>query len=264
MGTSFTIEIRKRAKQFIVAAGFDDKFWADLIDDRWEPQIFEVIDRFLERDNTYVDLGAWIGPTLLYAAQIAKRAIGVEPDPIAFGELKKNVQLNDAEAAKVELVNVCIAPKTGRFSLKSRGRGGDSMSSLLFTNAGTQWSIEGLSFDEFVKVYNLENCSLIKIDIEGSEYQILNTMRSYIRIYRPTICLSLHPGLLGRVGDRSVVGRLVTIFIRLQQTLKLFRTMNLYRNWFDMLGNKINRMKLLATCIRSTLPTVVLTEREWA
>src|ERR1700687_4776653 len=67
--------IRVRTKEFKVSAGRYNSFWQQVA---------------MGRQHCYIDVGAWIGPTLLYGCQLAKMAYGLEPDPIAFAELEQH------------------------------------------------------------------------------------------------------------------------------------------------------------------------------
>lgn len=86
--------IKKNNLQFIIdKTGCPDGYWYNVwfleIYPTWEITTFEVFDKYLDKDKYYIDIGAWIGPTVLYAAQKTKRVIAFEPDNIAFNALKK-------------------------------------------------------------------------------------------------------------------------------------------------------------------------------
>ena len=52
---------------------------------KWEPQTFNVFDKWLPKHDYYIGFGTWIGPTLFYAAQQVKHSYGIEGDPSAYG-----------------------------------------------------------------------------------------------------------------------------------------------------------------------------------
>jgi hypothetical protein len=60
-------------------------------------------------------------------------------------------------------------------------------------------SINGISFDEYIEKIPLKKINLIKIDVEGAEYKVLNGMKKTIAKYKPIIFCeigfgkSLHP-----------------------------------------------------------------------
>ena len=77
----------------------------------------------------YIDIGAWIGPTLFYAAQIAKKSIAIEANPLAFDRLSENLRMNIKKEwyKKISILNNVVASNPGLISFSSQGSGGYSM-----------------------------------------------------------------------------------------------------------------------------------------
>jgi FkbM family methyltransferase len=181
-----------------VRCGNNDGFWDSYESGAWEPDTLAIFRRLIDENHSYVDIGAWIGPTLLLGCQLAKRAYGIEPDPIAFAELSANIDSNRPLTSNVHLFNLCITPASGKVPFGSRCDGGDSMSSLLFSREKTCWTVEGKNFQEWIEQNEVNDCSFVKIDIEGGEYVVLPTMMTYARTYRPTIQPFVTPGFCRR------------------------------------------------------------------
>jgi FkbM family methyltransferase len=246
-------------KQFEVSPGHHGSFWRDVSTGAWESDTFAIFDRFLDSEHSYIDIGAWIGPTLLYGCQTAKMAYALEPDPIAYAELAQNVALNKPMTDNVRLLNACIARRSGEVSLGSRGQGGDSTSSLLFGRKKTHWTVRAYSFDDFARQNALTQCNFIKMDIEGGEYQILPTMIEYLKANRPTLHLSLHPCYL-KLRPLGGLGRLIARFFG---TLKVIRSTSFYRHMYDHNGRALSPTRLLWLCRAKISMDVVLTDLEW-
>ena len=79
-------------------------FWERVAGGRWEPGTLAAIDRLVDRRTTFLDLGAWVGPTTLYAAAVARRVIAVEADPAALDQLQRNLAVNPDLAQRIEVV----------------------------------------------------------------------------------------------------------------------------------------------------------------
>lgn len=185
----------------------------------WEPQTFEVLDRFLRPDRDYLDIGAWIGPTVLYAAQCSRKVYALEPDPVAFQRLQANVQANrQANAAGfegVQLYPLALADRNGRLRFGGNGEWGNSESTLLVNDAqflqfgggqahwrgddphwrqGQQTEVSCLTLKAFLdrEGVNPADLALIKMDIEGSEKWVLPTLAEALGAVRPPLYLSLH------------------------------------------------------------------------
>src|SRR6266705_2215863 len=54
----------------------------------------DTITRFSGSEVTCIDAGAWVGAYTLYASKLYKHVHALEPDPVAFQILSKNVQAN--------------------------------------------------------------------------------------------------------------------------------------------------------------------------
>jgi hypothetical protein len=96
-----TREMCKNGTCFIVNAqsSLFQYFWEKLYAN-WEESTFTIFDRFLNTNSSYLDVGAWIGPTILYGAQKAEHVYAIEPDPVAYQELTRNLQLNPSLTSK--------------------------------------------------------------------------------------------------------------------------------------------------------------------
>jgi FkbM family methyltransferase len=251
--------IKVRNREFEVSAGRYDFFWQGVATGAWESDTYAIFDRFLDRDHSYIDIGSWIGPTLLYGCQIAKAAHGLEPDPIAFPELERNIELNRPMSGNIRLYRACIAPTTGQVAFGSRGQGGDSTSSLLFGRKKTSWSVRAWSFDDFVSQNGIDDCNFIKMDVEGGEYRIMPAMAGYLRAHRPTLHLSLHPCYL-KLRPFGWIGRVIA---RVAATAKLIRCIGFYRHMYDHSGRELTFARLLWACRAKITMDVVLTDLDW-
>lgn len=178
-------------------------FWDRVARGTWEPQTFQVLDRHLDPSRAYIDIGAWIGPTTLYAARTAARVSAFEPDPIAFAELSANVAANPAFSANVQLHPEAVSVWNGAQTLYAGGmywsgvsRFGDSMSSLFSSGAMPgQSAIEvgGVRLVDFMEAQAVHDCSLIKMDVEGGEFSLIpGHWRDLAAFGMPTLYVAFH------------------------------------------------------------------------
>ncbi|KFM20080.1 FkbM family methyltransferase protein [Marine Group I thaumarchaeote SCGC AAA799-P11] len=196
------IKIEKNDKIFYVDSSNNANFWAQLQVGIWEPETFKIFDIFLDKNHSYIDLGSWIGPTVLYGCQIAKFCYAIEPDPVAFRYLKNNVEINHTLCSQIRLSNQCITNFSGTVHLTPKDKkGGDSMSSIVFEKSSKSWKVQGITFQEFVLENSIKDCNFIKMDIEGGEFLVLPNMKEFLHREKPTIHLSLHTPLIKNPHD---------------------------------------------------------------
>ena len=192
-----TININGRG--FQVETGDNTEFWDKVNSGRWEPETYELFDDLITSDSLFLDIGAWIGSTALYAAQISQKTIAFEPDPLAFANLSVNASLNADTiwADRLHIVNKAVNADGSNIQIGSRGDGGDSMSSALFSDSETVWMVAGASLTEIVSQYAEPGQPIVlKVDIEGGEYQLIPQISKLLAQPNVKMILSLHPEFL--------------------------------------------------------------------
>lgn len=248
---SFEGTLIQKIKRAFVDFGmrlFIDSFWKRLQNGKWEKETFDIFDRFLDKEHSYIDIGAWIGPTVLYGAQISKHCYAVEPDYVAYQSLKSNIALNKNLMENITLYNGAISNKTGKTSISGKFNLGDSMSSILEKNSVNVLSVECLKFKDFMNRFKIKDCNFIKIDTEGAEVLILPSMSEYIAQNKPTIHLSLHPFLFPNLEEDS------------KRILDIVKE---YQNIFSNKGDKLNLIDVEKKILNKELFDIVITDLNW-
>ncbi|MFC1640721.1 FkbM family methyltransferase [Patescibacteria group bacterium] len=167
-------------------------FWNVVDSGNWEQFTFKVFDRFLSESDFYIDVGSWIGPTVIYGALLKKKVYAIEPNPIAFGEMTTNLGLNPDIEKFTSCHQICIAESGGVRKFGNRKDGKDSKSSLLFSDKQTTWTVKAKTLSDFVSENALEDVKFIKMDVEGGEKEILKESADFLRTHKPSLYLSLH------------------------------------------------------------------------
>jgi len=187
-------EIRLRNETFRVSGKYAS-FWEKASSSKWEPFTFDVFDACLDAKTLHLDIGAWIGPTVLYAATKASRVLAFEPDPVAWECLTENVNLNPSLAPRIELRNQAIWIRAGKHTMKAEVEAGDSMSSLIKSDdhQGSTWEIDAITAGDVAKLVEGESRVFAKIDIEGGEYQLIPMLKPLLQQSNIDFFVSFHP-----------------------------------------------------------------------
>ncbi|WP_170509222.1 FkbM family methyltransferase [Ruegeria arenilitoris] len=224
---------------------YHSKFWRKASAGDWEPETFAVLDQHLSPDRDYLDIGAWIGPTVLYGARKARHVWCFEPDPTAFRHLAWNLDLNDIR--NVSAFGVALSDRFGVARMASvRGEPGDSTSSLLHDGAHGTNALT-IAWDQFATATDLSGISLVKMDIEGAEFAVLPTLADWLQDQKPALYLSLHAPLL----DESK---------RSEPVEALLATLSFYSNMHDEAGRPISAQDLLGPSALTQYRSVLFTE----
>ena len=240
------------------------EFWDLVNKGKWEPETYSVFDEHIKSDTVFLDVGAWIGSTALYGAQIAAETHAFEPDPIAFKELKANKATNSNTSwfSKLHIHQKALATDTGTAYLGSKNEGGDSMSSLLFADEDQSWKVDAIDMQTFISDKNLQNKPLfLKMDIEGGEYELIPAINDVLKESNTTLLLSLHPEFLLEEIRRSTKGNfkeLKTRFSFYQKHRRLLKSIP-YLNIQHIDGRPINlRKQLLKALFLGQFPHNIL------
>ncbi|TVP47416.1 MAG: FkbM family methyltransferase [Gemmatimonadales bacterium] len=172
------------------------RFWSGAARGKWEPRTFEILKEFLAEDSIYCDVGAWVGPTVIYAARLCREVICFEPDPAAYRYLSWNIELNELD--NVKPFNCALADRRGIRRMSSFGGSrGDSMTSLLDpdsagTSVGTSVDVLTLTWNDVQEIPHIDRIDMMKIDIEGGEFELLPALRDFLAERKPVVYLSTH------------------------------------------------------------------------
>jgi FkbM family methyltransferase len=136
-------------------------------------EIFITNDYFFQSDNQtpkIIDCGANIGMSILYFKFLYPNCsiVAFEPNPRAFDLLKKNIKQNKLE--KIELYNLALSDKTEEIDFYT-GNDNEILLASTLKERGGQNNIKIQTHK--LSAYLNDTVDLIKIDIEGSENQVL-------------------------------------------------------------------------------------------
>jgi FkbM family methyltransferase len=273
-----SISVNKNGLNFQVLEDDPQKirFWKKLSGDDWEPQTFEVFNRFLDKNKSYLDIGAWIGPTVLYGAGLAKHVYAFEPDRVAFGKLIQNVAQNKELAQKITCLNLAVSTSRSKLKLYMKSSSGDSMSSLLERSEASEfYEVEALHINDVAKQHNLKEINFVKVDIEGGEYTLIPSMAGFLKDTGATLFLSMHLPFLSqelhRKTSKSMFGiKLPQIVVKANVflkrkliTYKLLQSLSFYKHIYDVAGNELSLMEILKDKKYDGFYELIFTHEKW-
>ncbi len=153
------------------------------------------IRSFLTPGAVCVDVGAQMGYLSLAMATSAERKTAVhafEPEDANAARFTENMALNSIQ--NVQLHREAVANIEGTLQLYlSKTDNAGTHSTLYNERTVTQESIQipATTLDAFANAANLQRLDLIKVDVEGAEFEVIQGADRVLRTYRPRVILEL-------------------------------------------------------------------------
>ncbi|HNW23588.1 MAG TPA: FkbM family methyltransferase [Candidatus Dojkabacteria bacterium] len=144
-----------------------------------------------------VDIGSHIGISIIYFKALYPncKILAFEPNPISFEILKENIFNNGLE--DIQLINKAISSDSPLkdFYIDNSKQNWESNSSFLKNSWSGKEStksikVECTRLDEYIK--DIQKIDMLKIDTEGSEYEILNSHKNILNKVK-NISVEYHP-----------------------------------------------------------------------
>jgi len=141
----------------------------------------------VDKDETFIDVGAYVGFYTTRMARIAEHVFAFEPNPEAYRILRTRTRTLPnvtcfpyALGSKEKQVKLYLFDFTAGSSIKHKS------SRYVFSRC--------FALDDLIKksVINAERVGLIKIDVEGAEYEVLLGARAFLKSFHPKMLLEIH------------------------------------------------------------------------
>lgn len=155
----------------------------------YESFILDIIDDYLHPEMTFVDIGANIGQHSMYAASIVGKEGSVyafEPIPHVYEQLIASSKANHFESI-IHAKNFAIGEKdsTETLYVSAKNIGG---SSLVNQEESTEKITVTIKNGD-TELLSLPKIDMVKIDVEGYEYEVLSGIEQSLTKHHPVMLL---------------------------------------------------------------------------
>lgn len=176
----------------------------------WEPEIVELIEVYLPKGGTFVDIGANIGFHSLFAAGVVGESgmvLAFEPLPRLQQQMRRSIAENNFTQVSIEPVALGVTSGVAKLSLVEENVGASSLQNVADDRAvGDVIEVSVSTFDSYRD--KLTRLDLIKIDIEGSEFEALKGGEEILRAFKPVIILEFSP----HVYEKDYPGKSLALY----------------------------------------------------
>ena len=229
LGTTFSIIINPFRN-----SGVDEVIYETGV---WEPEIGRQIKKYLSNGGVFIDIGANIGYHSLFVAKLLGEKIRVhsfEPQHEIYEQFLESIQKN--ELMNITVYNKALSDHQGDETLYIREENSGG-STLIPVSQMEDFQIESclnvslVTLDSFKEIF--DEVTLIKIDVEGYEYEVFKGGEKLLDTYHPVIIMEFSPVFYVQDYDKK------------PEELMQFLTGKGY-NFFDMQEKEINLYEWLS------------------
>jgi FkbM family methyltransferase len=161
-------------------------------------EILNNLSKIIKPNSTVIDIGAHTGNMSTAYSLFASKVFAFEPNPATFEVLEKNSQLNP----KIQPFNCAVSDEEGAlefhysdFGFCNGGFATRTDFGVGVTGHKVPIDVYAVNLEKFLEDKEIGEVSLIKIDAEGHDKDILKTLTNIITKHKPILITEIYDGL---------------------------------------------------------------------
>ena len=165
----------------------------------WENDILQILSQQLKkRPGTFIDAGAFIGPHSVGISKLhpGTKIVAFEPSDLAFSCLLDNAKRSFSFSSEIH--KVALGKTEGNGFMMYDGGGNPGGANLKIENPNDSEpannSLMNAVAIRSIDSFNIDNVSLIKIDTEGQEDNVILGAINTIKKYKPVLVVEIVGG----------------------------------------------------------------------
>ncbi len=152
----------------------------------YESKDLQLVLNYIKPGAICIDVGANIGFYTLHMAKALNnrgKVYAFEADPGVFEKLKTNCGLNNFSSPTVQLFCAAVSNKTGEteFYQSSDVCTGSGSIENFPDIGGQKIQVKSIALDDFLEEEKISNIDMLKVDIEGHEFSLLQGAESALK-----------------------------------------------------------------------------------
>jgi len=178
--------------------------WSRYYESNYEEENYNFLQQQVKKGMHIIDIGAHIGLFSVTASQLTGtegKVICFEPTPGTFNTLTETLRLN--KCSNVTPVQAAVSEQSGVTTFYISDIEACNSNSLVKNKEEKEISaheVKLVSIDDVVATYSMRP-SVIKIDVEGAELDVLKGGIQTFKSIKPILILGMHPEFIKMKGD---------------------------------------------------------------
>jgi FkbM family methyltransferase len=170
----------------------------------FEPSTISTIEQLTKVDDIVFDIGANIGYlSLVFAESVGEKGMvyAFEPEETNFNTLKLNISLNKYDNIfPLKLAVSNVEAKLKLYKASDNNKGSHSTIYNPENLEETFEEVDTIIFDKFIETKGITKVDIIKIDVEGAEYEVILGMKETIERFHPIIFMEMNDPIQEKRG----------------------------------------------------------------
>lgn len=137
----------------------------------WKSHSYDEVE--IKKGDIVVDIGAHVGGYAVLAAKHGADVVAYEAEPQTYALLMKNLKMNNCESVKS--YNIAVSSKNGQLIFYADNK--DTILNSIYyyphSSSSKEIKVPSVSLHELFVRNKLKRIDVLKIDVEGAEYDIL-------------------------------------------------------------------------------------------
>jgi FkbM family methyltransferase len=161
------------------------QFWENVYSN-WRVDTFNLLDKFLDKNKIFIDVGGWIGLTTLYGTRKSKHVYAVDADFESFNYMKSNLETNCNNYTLINKLLYNIDDIDIHSDINNLDNDLNNIIYQIYENENLNdnniinncCTIKSITIQSLFETNNInpEDISLINVDMMGGEEIILNDL----------------------------------------------------------------------------------------
>lgn len=186
----------------------------------FESHVFAFLEKSAQKYDTVIEIGANVGVYTLYFKKVASihghanNIYSFEPAREAYRRLLNNIKVNNMSTQNI--FNAAVSDQSGIrdfFEPEGHLTNGtfDEEFAKIFSVRVAKTHVLSIAAEDIVQLIKKNGTTLLKLDVEGAEVNILKALERFIEERRPDIMLEVLPKYENELNQISFLSRLYTL-----------------------------------------------------